>query len=162
MQHPLNSLAPPVRNPVPPDQQSATGPLGKRHVTTTDEAGRRWVAFQCGGAESVSGEAFLTLALALDALGEALRQLGIGPTSSGPRPVAVTLSDADFLRLRDALIVDGAPLAHFKSNPRHKRIDPSLRSFMMRGITVAAGDVEALDLTCPSRRHPATAPRAQG
>ncbi len=162
MQHPSDPRPPYRTAPEDSPHNSPSGPLGKRHVTTTDGQGRRWVAFQCGGAESVSGEAFLTLALALDALGEALRQLGIGPTSSGPRPVAVTLSDADFLRLRDALIVDGAPLAHFKSNPRHKRIDPSLCSFMMRGITVAAGDVEALDLTCPSRRHPATAPRAQG
>jgi hypothetical protein len=138
---------------------AASGPLGRRCITQIDDNGGRWVAQQVGG-HPRHGEAYLTLSLALGALHDALAMLGVGP-EYGPAPVAVTMPEAEFLRLRDALVAQGEH-AHFKTHPSRVRIDESRRSFMLRGITVCAGnDAVGKSLSCPSRRKAATA-RGEG
>lgn len=127
------------------------GPLGKAVVQLVADDGHPWVAEQCGG---LPGEDFETvhLMLALDALHRALGRLGIAP-EFGPAPVTVTLSERDFIRLRDRLApTHDSRWACLFRRPRNKRIDQTRRSFMLRGIVVRAGDLGEVSFACPSKQ----------
>lgn len=129
----------------------ANGPLGLRVVTGHTEDGTPWYATQAGG---LPGDeyAFLALSLACSALHDALAALGIGP-EYGPAPVAITLSETDFLRLRDAIApTDDSRGAMLFKRPRRKRMDRTLRSFMWHGIVVRAGDMTGVSFACPLRQ----------
>lgn len=130
------------------DQDRYKGPLGKRVESVRTEDGRLWVAMQAGSLPGDTAD-YVTLSLALGALHEALATIGIGP-KFGPAPVAVTIPEESFILLRDALLAShDSHAAFFKRRQRNKRIDPALRSFMMHGITVRAGDLSDVSMRCP-------------
>ena len=141
----------------------ARGPLGKRRISHQDAQGSLWVAQQMGGKGHRHSEGELTLSLALYALYDALEMFNV-VSRTGPLPVVVMMPEPLFLRLRDALVeMPGFGRDLFKTHSSRVRIDATRRSFMLHGITVAAGEPEeGLDLTCPRRRRNKPAATAQG